>query len=1486
MNLASSEAFAGVIDPALLSPRQTGDSVGGATTNGATTFASSFPSPTRPNLAGNNASPSSLSSSAAAAVPRTTSQQPAAKTSSSSLTVGKPSKSSRPVSKKELDVWAASNFAPNRAGNESRAQYRTRMYVLPIWTSFIHDHPALRTNVVRKEPLREACSRLRISNQVLENYWYNSASSSSTTPSLYPLPATAPPTEQHLANHLYPPPQPIQFPPPPAALRPVSSNARGEMRGGIPAFHFTTFSMQPPATALSGTSSARPTPPSANRRRTQPTQTQAEATSSRAASSRSLGEPIVNPQAATPVHSSPAATTADTSQHVGGTPVNIPPSARPGAEDAEEIAELLRRYDVDGANISELMGYDSDDEQDEEDEEGFDGDQSGDDEDSAEEIDDQDQMRQRARVAAAKRFEGNRRKGGLRTQQAVVRDWNIFLEFALKHKGLKDRIVDELALLYYLEYTGERCKRTRKGIEIPGTRVGASQIKKLFFGVLRIRKEQDAADETLAARRPATSVFVLDSLKTRMDEALQRNRGGLDEGEDCPDIIANTWLSEVDQEQQDKIGLSFLAHRHLRLAVFGHLCWTAQHASGNRGDDFRALKLSELQPYQMPHPSGRSKIYAILGLQGEEKAGKRGMRTVINPVYSTFIAHLHPEKCPLGAFAIFLHWLYDVKELLSVMDIDFSVNKTWRQVRLLHGPKAPTVPFNEQNLYNLYCKAYKEAGFHSRLKAHLPRHLLGYRQYEMNVDAEETSKMGWVRSQTYADVYSPAMPRKAILGAAGYRADEVYDPVWRHVEVPAEFLDLMCPMAEEKRAPIVGKQNLVGAVRHWDMIVELRPYLFQCGAALFQKRPNSAIFKLPALANRDAAAGSTIDLERIQNTEIHRALSQMTTFMASQNNDIRKLKEVLERRTAPLSPAKGFSTATYHHRAIASSSSSTSIQASILSSPIIVHRDEYNHETGTYETVDDSTPRAFVNPPSPSPHTPRQPTQVDLILPSPAAFYPKDGPAGLFPPILGQRSAEWSEIFKLIQRPDLCWSKWGLKQGLEDYGTVDELWKVYSQGEAVCNSAGVQIGVKPPLRDKQQQKNIQKAWSRFREIPEWICKSSERRHVPPTVIIDELKGMLGDNGITSLNQLSKKVAEMRKSLASPTTAPGEAEAELAQMNKLGFIDAVITEDSDAFIFGADCLDEDGLLLYVLLAGGDYDDGVPGCGAVNAQALARCGFGQRLRQILVSYAGKLRDRELAVWRDQIRAELRTNASNLLKNKQAKLAKQIPDSFPSSRVVDLYTSPYTSWSFKYMGQAPQVEAWVPREPNIHALATFARDRLNWDEDKVKKRFLTVVWPPVAFKMISSPLVMYNAPAKKFITPYTNARLVKIVKSSRSTADDGNPSMERVRLRVSIDNFQRLGGIQVASSRNDANDESALLTVPRSILALATRNLLAESTSCSLTAFLGQFHDVVEIDSSDEDSCSDSGTVENEGQGGSQPAAAKNTVPREIIDLTESD
>jgi hypothetical protein len=51
-----------------------------------------------------------------------------------------------------------------------------------------------------------------------------------------------------------------------------------------------------------------------------------------------------------------------------------------------------------------------------------------------------------------------------------------------------------------------------------------SQIKKEFFGALRIRKVQDAQDPTLTTKRPSTTVHVYDAVKTRMDEALQNAR--------------------------------------------------------------------------------------------------------------------------------------------------------------------------------------------------------------------------------------------------------------------------------------------------------------------------------------------------------------------------------------------------------------------------------------------------------------------------------------------------------------------------------------------------------------------------------------------------------------------------------------------------------------------------------------------------------------------------------------------------------------------------------------------------------------------------------------------------------------------------------------------------------------------------------------------------------------------------------------------------
>ncbi|KAJ7268872.1 hypothetical protein C8J57DRAFT_1608900 [Mycena rebaudengoi] len=477
----------------------------------------------------------------------------------------------------------------------------------------------------------------------------------------------------------------------------------------------------------------------------------------------------------------------------------------------------------------------------------------------------------------------------------------------------------------------------------------------MFFGALHIQKEQDAQDPELARNRPATIVIVYDAIKTRMDEALERVRNGLNECKDAPDIIANTFLSEVINKQLDRIGVGFLSHPHLRLTIFGHLAWTAQHASGNRGDDFWAFKLCELQPYNITHPNGSTAMYSILGLRGEEKAGKRGMRTVINPVYSAFIAHMRPEMCPLGSIALYLHWLYDEKQLTSVMEIDWAINKSWRQVRILHGPKAGTVPFNEQSLYNLYCKAYVAARFNSRLKAHLPRHLLGYKQAEMNVDAAETAKMGWVWGQTYHDTYAPALPRKVLQAAS------------------LAILNLAA-----------DKVNLSGAANNWAMVQHLRPYVFQAGIIFkstligFNKCPDSVIFRLLALANADvcnwmtttfpaqlvilqASDENPVDLSRIQNESLRIALEEIRSIADAQRIELRKLRELLGHRTAVLSPAQGFSATTYHRNGM--------------------HLCDVGNDVSTYQTEDDTTLRAFVNPSPQASNTPRETTQVDLILP-------------------------------------------------------------------------------------------------------------------------------------------------------------------------------------------------------------------------------------------------------------------------------------------------------------------------------------------------------------------------------------------------------------------------------------------------------------------------------------------------------------------------
>ncbi|KAG2356911.1 hypothetical protein BDR07DRAFT_1421973 [Suillus spraguei] len=241
------------------------------------------------------------------------------------------------------------------------------------------------------------------------------------------------------------------------------------------------------------------------------------------------------------------------------------------------------------------------------------------------------------------------------------------------------------------------------------------------------------------------------------------------------------------------------------------------------------------------------------------------------------------------------------------------------------------------------------------------------------------------------------------------------------------------------------------------------------------------------------------------------------------------------------------------------------------------------------------------------------------------------------------------------------------------------------------------------------------------------------------------------------------------------TAPGEAEAELAYLNRMGIIDAVLSDDVDNFLFGATmvirnpsntlsgnrahpvknadgrddgnhvvtyraadilshediCLSQGGCILIGLLSGGDYHQaGVQGCGKLIAAALARCGFGDRLLEAASSLSHEELDKWLDTWRDDVREELRTNKSGLIGSKKPALAKKIPDDFPDVDILLSYTNPITS---ETEGKPTQDITWE-QEPDIGKIAALCELYFEWGvKDVIIKRFRTVLWPSAVQRIL---------------------------------------------------------------------------------------------------------------------------------------------------------
>ena len=201
------------------------------------------------------------------------------------------------------------------------------------------------------------------------------------------------------------------------------------------------------------------------------------------------------------------------------------------------------------------------------------------------------------------------------------------------------------------------------------------------------------------------------------------------------------------------------------------------------------------------------------------------------------------------------------------------------------------------------------------------------------------------------------------------------------------------------------------------------------------------------------------------------------------------------------------------------------------------------------------------------------------------------------------------------------------------------------------------------------------------------------------------------------------------------TAPGEAEAECALLQKENIVDAVLSEDVDTMMFGCSMtmrtwtaegtrgnkspthvnvhraestkkekgLDSKGMILVALMSGGDYmPAGIPGCGIKTACEAAKAGFGQDLYQLSRDDVDGIRR-----WRERLEREIKTNESKFFSRKNK--AMKIPEIFPDKAVWGYYTHPAVSSAEAIARLCDEIK--FDLEVNVPELRVFVADAFDW-------------------------------------------------------------------------------------------------------------------------------------------------------------------------------
>ncbi|KKK23341.1 hypothetical protein ARAM_002150 [Aspergillus rambellii] len=300
-------------------------------------------------------------------------------------------------------------------------------------------------------------------------------------------------------------------------------------------------------------------------------------------------------------------------------------------------------------------------------------------------------------------------------------------------------------------------------------------------------------------------------------------------------------------------------------------------------------------------------------------------------------------------------------------------------------------------------------------------------------------------------------------------------------------------------------------------------------------------------------------------------------------------------------------------------------------------------------------------------------------------------------------------------------------------------------------------------------------------------------------------------GNAPIIQLSKVLIDLFK--FPRHDAPGEAEAECARLQTAGVVDAVMSNDVDAIMFGSKftvmnfskesgsgsgaathvtCyqmangdmskvkLDRSGMILFAMLSGGDYlPSGVPKCGSKLAAEIAKAGFGADLLEALDADCADLEAR-LDEWRDRLQYELEENESGYFQTKHKVV--RIPETFPDRTILSWYAKPVVSPTEAIESLRHRLHTAWDQDIDALQLRKFAAEAFEWNYRSGARKMI---------RLLAEPLVSYKLrlgqhpldPGIPRLSDNDTLVLQKVYKSRTSFSTDGLTELQLEIIPVDI-------------------------------------------------------------------------------------------------------